>query len=247
MSSVQKMGAEIDNNNNTPSSKKRHLEENTITESSNKLLGLGPNQIKATNITYQRSNVAQEDRLKTFASRNQSGCTIWFTGLSSSGKTTISFALEEYLVKSKKITTYCLDGDNIRHGLNSNLGFSPADRSENIRRIGEVAKLFSDCGVVCLSAFISPYNQDRQRVREAHEKAGIRFIEVFVKTPLEVCEQRDAKGLYKMAREGKIKDFTGVHTPYEEPTNAEIVLDTCQNSIEQSIDQVVNFLDKHVC
>lgn len=241
------MGVEIDSNNNSSNaSKKRELEDRTTVESSsNKLLGLGPNQIKATNITYQKSNVANEDRSKTFATCNQNGCTIWFTGLSSSGKTTISFALEEYLVKSKKITTYCLDGDNIRHGLNSNLGFSPADRTENIRRIGEVAKLFSDCGVVCLSAFISPYNQDRQRVREAHEKAGIRFIEVFVKTPLEVCEQRDAKGLYKMAREGKIKDFTGIHTPYEEPKNAEIVLDTCKNSIQQSIDQVINYLDQH--
>lgn len=154
------MGVEIDSNNNSSNAcKKRQLEDSTTAVSSNKLLGLGPNQIKATNITYQHSNVTNEDRSTTFASRNQNGCTIWFTGLSSSGKTTISFALEEYLVKSKKITTYCLDGDNIRHGLNSNLGFSPADRTENIRRIGEVAKLFSDCGVVCLSAFISPYNQ----------------------------------------------------------------------------------------
>ena len=118
----------------------------------------GEGSIKATNITYQKSHVDREERLETFASDVQSGCTIWFTGLSCSGKTSISFALEEYLVKTKKITTYCLDGDNIRHGLNSNLAFSPADRAENIRRIGEVARLFADCGVVCLTAFISPYN-----------------------------------------------------------------------------------------
>jgi 3'-phosphoadenosine 5'-phosphosulfate synthase len=163
--------------------------------------------IKATNITYQKSNVLKEERLLTFSTKTQSGCTIWFTGLSCSGKTTISFALEEYLVKTKKITAYCLDGDNIRHGLNSNLGFSPNDRSENIRRIGEVSKLFADCGVVCLSAFISPYLSDRQKVREIHEKAGIKFIEVYVNTPLEVCEQRDVKGLYKKARLGEIKGF----------------------------------------
>lgn len=113
---------------------------------------------KATNITYQKSNVLKEERLNTFKASKQSGCTIWFTGLSCSGKTTISFALEELLVKNKQITTYCLDGDNIRHGLNSNLGFSPSERTENIRRIGEVSKLFADCGIICLSAFISPYN-----------------------------------------------------------------------------------------
>ena len=112
---------------------------------------------KATNITYQKSNVLKEERLATFCTNSQAGCTIWFTGLSCSGKTTISFALEEYLVKNKKVTAYCLDGDNIRHGLNSNLGFSPAERTENIRRIGEVSKLFADCGIVCLTAFISPY------------------------------------------------------------------------------------------
>lgn len=112
----------------------------------------------ATNVTYQKSNVSKLDRLDAFKNKNQAGCTIWFTGLSSSGKTTISFALEEYLVKNKNIATYCLDGDNIRHGLNSNLGFSPSDRTENIRRIGEVSKLFADSGVVCLSSFISPYN-----------------------------------------------------------------------------------------
>lgn len=237
--------SDFDSNNNINGNlKKRALDETDKKESANKCLNLD-NEIKATNITYQKSHVGQSDRLKTFSFKNQSGCTIWFTGLSCSGKTTISFALEDFLVKNKRIATFCLDGDNIRHGLNSNLGFSPADRTENIRRIGEVSKLFSDCGVVCLSAFISPYNQDRQRVREIHEKAGIKFIEVFVKTSLDVCEQRDVKGLYKMARAGKIKDFTGIHTVYEEPVNPEIVLDTTENSIEQSVFKVVNYLDQH--
>jgi len=153
------------NNNNSATNNKRPLEEDSqLAEHPAKQQQMSPtatSQIKATNITYQKSNVPKEDRLNTFAFKSQAGCTIWFTGLSCSGKTTISFALEEYLVKNKQITTYCLDGDNIRHGLNSNLGFSPEDRTENIRRIGEVAKLFSDCGVVCLSAFISPYNKVR--------------------------------------------------------------------------------------
>lgn len=151
----------VDTNNNP---NKRHLDqENCPTPPAKQM---PTTAIKATNITYQRSNVKHEDRLNTFAARNQSGCTIWFTGLSCSGKTTISFALEEYLVKEKQLTTYCLDGDNIRHGLNSNLGFSPEDRTENIRRIGEVAKLFSDCGVVCLSAFISPYNKVKRSFKQ---------------------------------------------------------------------------------
>lgn len=234
----------IDSNNNTNSSK-RPLDDPKSDQPAKQQIQMTSTHIKATNITYQKSNVQREDRLNTFSYKNLPGCTIWFTGLSCSGKTTISFALEEYLVKSKNITTYCLDGDNIRHGLNSNLAFSPEDRTENIRRIGEVAKLFSDCGIVCLSAFISPYNKDRQRVREAHEKAGIKFIEVFVKTPLEVCEQRDVKGLYKMARDGKIKDFTGIHTAYEEPLSPEITLDTTSNSIEQSIFKVINYLNDH--
>jgi adenylyl-sulfate kinase len=202
--------------------------------------------MKSTNITYQNSNVLKQDRLATFLNRNQQGCTIWFTGLSCSGKTSISFALEEYLVKNKKIATYCLDGDNIRHGLNSNLGFSSIDRTENIRRIGEVSKLFADCGIVCLSAFISPYLADRQKVRELHEKIGIKFIEVFVKTPLEVCEQRDFKGLYRRARLGEIKEFTGIHSVYEEPIQPELILDTCQNSVQQNVSQIIKYLEENV-
>lgn len=225
----------VDNNNN---STKRHLDSTKETPTNNKF-------IKATNITYQKSNVAKEERLKTFACKNQSGCTIWFTGLSCSGKTTISFAIEEYLTKKMNATTYCLDGDNIRHGMNSNLGFSPDDRKENIRRIGEVAKLFADCGVICLSAFISPYTIDRKQVRDIHEKAGIKFVEVHVKTSLEACEKRDVKGLYKLARANVIKDFTGIHSAYEEPENPEIVLDTSELSVEQSVNKVIGYLDEH--
>lgn len=142
----------VDNNNN---STKRQPDSQM--ESPNRKFMLLDNIIKATNIRYEKSHVNKEDRLKTFACNKQTGCTIWFTGLSCSGKTTISFAIEEYIIKKMNATTYCLDGDNIRHGMNSNLGFSPEDRKENIRRIGEVSKLFADCGVVCLSAFISPY------------------------------------------------------------------------------------------
>ena len=180
------------------------------------------------NITFQKSSINKPERLSTFKTLNQSGCTIWFTGLSSSGKTTISFALEEFLVKRNHIATYCLDGDNIRCGLNANLGFSPADRTENIRRIGEVAKLFADSGLVCLASFISPYEnvkllfwrdfyqgfffftfifflKDRQRVRETHEKANLPFVEIYVKASLDLCEKRDVKGLYKKARSGLIQ------------------------------------------
>ncbi len=146
------------NNNSNNCANKRHLETDSQ-KTDGPAAKMSTSTIKATNITYQKSHVLKEDRLNTFSFKNQAGCTIWFTGLSCSGKTTISFALEEYLVKNKQITTYCLDGDNIRFGLNSNLGFSPEDRTENIRRIGEVAKLFSDCGVVCLTAFISPYDK----------------------------------------------------------------------------------------
>lgn len=169
-----------------------------------KLNNSNPEQ-KSTNITYQNSKVLPIDRFKPFAFRSQKGCTIWFTGLCCSGKTTIAFALEKYLIEIQNIAAYCLDGDNIRHGLNVDLGFSVNERTENIRRVGEVAKLFADCGIVCLSSFISPYQIDREKVRKNHEEKNLRFIEVFVKTPLEVCEKRDVKGLYKLARAGRIK------------------------------------------
>ncbi|CAF0848679.1 unnamed protein product [Brachionus calyciflorus] len=199
----------------------------------------------ATNITYQKSMIDKLDRMDTFVNRNQTGCTIWFTGLSCSGKTTISFALEEYLVKKRQISTYTLDGDNIRHGLNSNLGFTPEDRTENIRRIGEVSKLFADSGLVCLSSFISPYYADRQRVREIHEKSKLPFIEVYVKAPLEVCESRDVKGLYKKARSGLIKDFTAIHSKYEEPPSPEIVLETSKFTIDECIQKIIDYLEQN--
>ena len=143
---------------------------------------------------------------------NQKGATIWFTGLSGSGKSTVAYTVEHALVERKHLA-YVLDGDNIRHGLNKNLGFSPDDRTENIRRIGEVAKLFVDASVLTLTAFISPYHADRDQVREIHEKAGVPFIEVYVEAPLEVCEKRDTKGLYKKARAGEIEEFTGISAP----------------------------------
>src|SRR5690606_1867210 len=149
--------------------------------------------------------------------------TIWFTGLSASGKSTIACALEQVLVQSG-MPAYRLDGDNIRHGLNKNLGFSAADRAENIRRIGEVARLFADSGVIALTAFISPYRADRDLAREVHEKDKLGFFEVFVDTPIDVCEQRDPKGLYKKARAGELKGFTGIDDPYEAPAKPELVL-----------------------
>ena len=164
---------------------------------------------------------------------------VWFTGLSASGKSTIAHAVEKEL-HDRGIRTYVLDGDNVRHGLNSNLGFSPEDRKENIRRIGEVAKLMADAGIVVFTAFISPYREDRDSVRKLFE--GDTFIEVFVKCPLEECERRDPKGLYKKARAGIIKNYTGISSPYEEPLAPELVVDTEHLTIEESVNQVIGFL-----
>jgi len=169
------------------------------------------------------------------------GCTVWFTGLSGAGKSTLSMQMEEYLC-SKGIPSYSLDGDNIRHGLNKDLGFSPADREENIRRIGEVAKLFADAGVVCLVSFISPYRKDRLCARRVHKKSNLPFVEVFVDTPLPVCEKRDVKGLYKKARQGEIKGFTGIDSPYEPPENPEVVVKTAEFSVTECMMQVVKEL-----
>ena len=179
-------------------------------------------EIRATNITWHSSHVDRADREKLLA---QQGCTIWFTGLPSSGKSTAAFTLEHELVR-RGYLSYVLDGDNIRHGLNKNLGFSAEDREENIRRIGEVAKLFADAGLVSMTSFISPYRKDRDRARQIHKEAGLPFVEVFVDTPIDLCEERDPKGLYKKARRGELKGFTGVDDPYEPPLAAEIVLDT---------------------
>ncbi len=167
---------------------------------------------------------------------------LWFTGLPSSGKSTIAHKLEEELNK-RGIHTYVLDGDNVRRGLNSDLGFSPEDRRENIRRIGEVAKLFVDAGLIVMAAFISPYRESRRFVRNLVEPGE--FIEIYVKCPLEVCEARDVKGLYKKARRGEIKDFTGISAPYEEPENPEIVVETDKESVEESVKKILNYLEEH--
>ncbi|KAJ3037288.1 Adenylyl-sulfate kinase, partial [Rhizoclosmatium hyalinum] len=177
---------------------------------------------KSTNIAWHDGNFTRSER-ETLLGRK--GLTLWFTGLSASGKSTLASALEQHLV-SLKIAAYRLDGDNIRFGLNKNLGFSDADRTENIRRIGEVAKLFADSTVIAITSFISPFRADRDSARALHEAAGIPFIEVFADVPIEVAEQRDPKGLYKKAREGLIKDFTGISSPYEAPEKAEIHIRT---------------------
>jgi len=175
-------------------------------------------------------------------SRGHKGVTIWLTGLSGSGKSTIAHSLEEKLFE-RGIATYVLDGDNIRFGLNKDLGFSREDREENIRRIGEVAKLFVDAGIITITAFISPYRSDRDNVRSIHLKSD--FIEVYVKCPIEICEQRDVKGLYKKARNGEIKGFTGIDAPYEEPENPEIVVDTAKESLDVSINKIINYLEQN--
>ena len=196
---------------------------------------------KATNVTWQDGEVSREDR---FTILRQRGATIWFTGLSGSGKSTIAVALEQALYTIGKLS-YRLDGDNVRLGINKNLGFSEQDRKENIRRIGEVAKLFGDAGVISLSSFISPYKADRDEVRQLHEQAGIQFIEVFVDCSLAVAEKRDPKGLYKKARAGEIKNFTGIDDPYEAPANPEIHLHTDEMTVEQEVQIVLDHLKEN--
>ncbi len=200
-------------------------------------------QIKATNITWHEGHVTREDREKMLAQR---GATIWFTGLSGSGKSTIAFTVEHALIQRGHLA-YTLDGDNVRHGLNKNLGFSATDREENIRRIGEVAKLFADAGVITCTSFISPYRKDRDLVRKLHKDAGLPFIEVFVDVPIDVCETRDPKGLYQKARAalaaGKGMGFTGVDDPYEPPLNPEIVLKNVNITREQAAIQVLEYLE----
>ena len=195
-------------------------------------------QQKATNITWHDAIVTAEDREKLL---NQKGCVIWFTGLSGSGKSTLANAVEQVLHQQQH-HTYVLDGDNVRHGLNKNLGFSPEDREENIRRIGEVAKLFADAGTIVMTAFISPYRADRDQARELIAEG--RFVEVFVECPLEVCEARDTKGLYKKARAGEIKEFTGISAPYEPPVDPEVTVNTAELSLEESAHTVVAALVK---
>jgi adenylylsulfate kinase len=195
----------------------------------------------ATNITWHDGHVDRADRQKLLQQR---GVTIWLTGLPSSGKSTIAFTVEHALVARGRLA-YVLDGDNIRHGLNKNLGFSPEDRAENIRRIGEVAKLFADAGVLAFTSFISPYRADRDAARKLHDDAGLPFIEVFVKTPVELCEKRDPKGLYAKARAGQVKEFTGVSAPYEEPLRPELTIQTAELSPEQAAQVVLDYLEEH--
>ena len=190
-------------------------------------------------ITWHESEVTKAQR----QTRNgHQSVLIWFTGLSGSGKSTVSVALEKALFEDGK-QTYRLDGDNVRHGLNKNLGFSPEDRQENIRRIGEVGKLMVDSGAITVTAFISPYKQDRDNVRQLFEEQE--FIEVYTECSIETCEQRDPKGLYKKARTGEIPEFTGISAPYEPPENPEIIIDTEDNSVEASVNQILNYLKEH--
>jgi adenylylsulfate kinase len=193
---------------------------------------------KATNVTWHEGSVTREERQKLLG---QKGVTVWMTGLSASGKSTIAVILEQMLLHKHK-HAYRLDGDNIRMGLNKNLGFSAEDRAENIRRIGEVAKLFTDAGVIAITSFISPYKKDRDAVR-ALNKPG-EFIEVYVNVSLEAAERRDPKGLYKKARAGQIKGFTGIDDPYEAPENAEIVIDTEKMKPEQAAERILTYLEE---
>ncbi len=197
-------------------------------------------EIKATNVVWHEGHV---ERLERESLLKQKGCTIWLTGLPSSGKSTIGFSLEHVFVQQGRLA-YVLDGDNIRHGLNKNLGFSAEDRAENIRRIGEVAKLFADAGVVTIASFVSPYRADRDAVRTLHDEAGLPFVEVFVDTPVEECEKRDPKGLYKKARSGEIPNFTGVSDPYEAPTKAEVVLKTADSKLEDCVATLATYLER---
>ena len=194
---------------------------------------------KDENIVWHTQNITQKKRTKLL---NQKACILWFTGLSGSGKSTIANALEEELYK-RSIKTYLLDGDNVRHGLNKDLGFSELDRVENIRRVGEVSKLFVDAGLIVLTAFISPFKSDRQIARSLVHYDE--FLEVFIDTSLEVCEKRDPKGLYKKARNGAIKNFTGIDSPYESPCEPQIHIKTNECSIKESIDLLISYLVKH--
>jgi adenylylsulfate kinase len=197
-------------------------------------------EIKATNIVWHEGHVtraARETLLK------QKGCTLWFTGLSGSGKSTIAFTLEHALVQMGKLA-YVLDGDNIRHGLNKNLGFSAEDREENIRRIAEVARLFADAGVITLTSFISPYRKDRNLVRKLHEEGKLPFLEIYVSTPIATCESRDPKGLYRKARAGQLTSFTGIDDPYEKPASPELTIDASKTSPQEATVLLLNMLEQ---
>ena len=193
---------------------------------------------KSTNITWHEGHISRRDRETLLGQR---GATVWLTGLSGSGKSTIAVAAEGALVERGRVS-YVLDGDNIRHGLNKNLGFSPEDRTENIRRIGEVARLFTDAGVIVFTSFFSPYRADRDAVRALMEEGD--FIEVHVDASVETCEDRDVKGLYVKARAGEIPEFTGISAPYEAPERPELVLDTNRQTVEESVSALVRHLEE---
>ncbi|PNR97048.1 adenylyl-sulfate kinase [Petrotoga sp. 9PWA.NaAc.5.4] len=191
---------------------------------------------KSENVVWHEGKIKKEDRERFL---RQKGVILWLTGLSGSGKSTIAHELEYRLLNMGHLA-YVLDGDNIRHGLNGDLGFSPQDREENIRRIGEVAKLFADLGIIAITAFISPYKKDRQRVRSLVKEDE--FVEIYVKCSIDVLKQRDTKGMYEKALRGEIKEFTGVSAPYEEPENPELVLNTEKESVEESVNKVLEYL-----
>lgn len=199
------------------------------------------NERRSTNVVWHSGDVTRSERGKL---TGQHGVTLWFTGLSGSGKSTIAVALERVLLARGKLS-YRLDGDNVRLGINKNLGFSAADRSENNRRIGEICKLFVDASVIALASFISPYTADRDAVRALHRDAGFSFVEVFVDCTLEAAEQRDPKGLYKRARNGEIKNFTGIDDPYEAPEQPDIHLHSDQMSVDEEVDIITRYLEQH--
>lgn len=194
---------------------------------------------KSSNVEWHASQVSKQERSSR---NNHKSAIIWFTGMSGSGKSTIACELDKRL-HDMSTHTYILDGDNMRYGLNSDLGFTSSDRKENIRRIGEVAKLFVDAGMIVMASFISPFTQDRGTVRTLVNKDE--FIEIYIKCPLDICEQRDPKGLYLKARKGEIKHFTGIDSPYEEPVEAELTIDTSVSSVTESVDIIIEYLYRH--
>jgi bifunctional enzyme CysN/CysC len=194
--------------------------------------------VTSSNVVWHESGVPRKQR---WAAAGTHGATVWLTGLSGSGKSTVASALATQLT-AQGVLTYTLDGDNLRHGLNGDLGFSADDRTENVRRVGEVAGLFADAGVLAVVPLISPYRSGRDHARAIHDAAGLVFVEVFVDTPIEVCEQRDPKGLYAKARAGELTGFTGIDDPYEPPEDPQLVLDTTTTSVDEAAEAVVDSL-----
>jgi adenylylsulfate kinase len=195
--------------------------------------------MKSSNVIYHQATVTRQRRSKLNEHRS---VVLWFTGLSGSGKSTLAHALEEKLFQ-KGCRTFVLDGDNVRHGLNSNLDFSESDRAENIRRISEVSKLMLESGLIVMTAFISPFNKDRNEAKKLISNDD--FIEIYCKASLEICEARDVKGLYKKARAGKIKNYTGIDSPYEVPENPDLIIDTDNETLDNAVFKILNFLEKY--